>query len=230
MIKVNLLDSVTDRAKGVAAVEDRVASPRTQSVLLGVVITVLLALGMSYDFVSAKSEHSSAEVELAKQQEIKNQMQLVNKEQADLEKKTAEVQARINAIQTLRAAQQGPGNVLHEVKDRIDWIPGLYLESVEQKGNDLIIKGGSPNETSVARFGQSLEFSAGLFSNLSIETERRGVEAPKGTVAVVGTDLAIEKPEIVNFTVKCAYAPHPAQAQQQSASNPAAPANQIAKK
>jgi Tfp pilus assembly protein PilN len=229
MIKVNLLDSVTDRAKGVAAVEDRVASPRAQTLLLGVVITALLALGMSYDYVSANSEHSSAEVELAKQQEIKNQMQLVNKEQADLEKKTADVQARINAIQTLRAAQQGPGSVLHEVKDRIDWIPGLYLESVEQKGNALIIKGGSPNESSVARFGQSLEFSSGVFSNLSIETERKVADAPAGKAAVA-TDLAFEKPEIVNFTVKCAYAPHPPQAQQQSAPNPAAPANQIAQK
>ena len=38
MIKVNLLDSVTDRAKGVAAVEEKVANPRTQTMLFALVV------------------------------------------------------------------------------------------------------------------------------------------------------------------------------------------------
>ena len=42
MIKVNLLDSVTDRAKGVAAVEQKVANPQMQTLLFALVVFGLL--------------------------------------------------------------------------------------------------------------------------------------------------------------------------------------------
>ena len=48
----------------------------------------------------------------------------------------------------------------------------MYLKSVEQKESELVIKGESPNEAAVTRFGQSMEFSSGLFTNLNIETQR----------------------------------------------------------
>src|SRR5205085_1413113 len=79
--------------------------------------------------------------EKAAQEQVQAQMVAVNKERADLEKKTNDIQARINAIQSLRASQQGPRTVLREIKSRIDSIPGLYLKSVEQKGAELTIKG-----------------------------------------------------------------------------------------
>ncbi len=210
MIKVNLLDSVTDRAKGVAAVEERVASPRAQTILMGIVVMALLAVGVGYDYVSAKADHSAAEVALAKEKAI-----------------TPDAG---RAIQNLRASQRGPSEVLLEVKERVDTIPGLYLESLEQKGGGLVLKGGSPNESSVARLGQSLEFSSGRFSDLSIETERKPVEpiVPKGATAAT-LDLK-DKPEIVNFTIKCNYAPRPAQPAASPGANAAQPANQIAQK
>jgi hypothetical protein len=158
-------------------------------------------------------------------------MQIVNKEQADLALKTAEVQNRIDAIQKLRASQQGPGDVLREVKERIDTIPGLYLESVEQKGNELVIKGGSPNEGSVARLGQSLEFSSGRFSDLNIETERKPVEQPAAVVpqktsTAAAPEVVAVKPELVTFTIKCNYTPI-SKAEAPAPSGPVA-ANQVA--
>jgi hypothetical protein len=38
MIKINLLESVTDRPKGAALVEDKVASPRIQTLLLALTV------------------------------------------------------------------------------------------------------------------------------------------------------------------------------------------------
>jgi hypothetical protein len=70
MIKVNLLDSVTDRAKGVAAVEERVANPRTQTLMLGLIVAGLLALAMGYDYYSAGRDFGLAQQELATQQAI----------------------------------------------------------------------------------------------------------------------------------------------------------------
>ena len=226
MIKINLLQSVTDRPSGAARVEDKVSSPRIQTLLLALTVFGLLVLGAGYDYVSAKSAHEVAQSELANQQRINQQMVAVNKEQADLEKQTLDIQGRIDAIKKLRESQQGPGAVLREIKKRFDSVPGLYLKSIQQAGSELTIKGESPNEASVTRFGQSLEFSAGLFTNLNIDTEL--VQATAATPIVgasnAGPADAIAKIEVVNFTVKCNYDVAKSQG------TTLAPANQVALK
>lgn len=232
MIKVNLLDSVTDRAKGVAAVEQKVANPRTQTMLLALVVFGLLTAGMLYDYYSSSSALDDQQKQKAEQEQIQSQMVAVNKERVDLEKKTADTQARIDAIQKLRASQQGPGTVLREIKMRFDSVPGLYLRSVEQKGTELIIKGESPNEASVTNFAKSLEFSSGLFTNLSIETAREEAKAEKDEKAATGTATNVPeekeapKPEVVAFTVKCTFVP----ATPGAPPGQAAPSNQVAQK
>ncbi|HWT02674.1 MAG TPA: PilN domain-containing protein [Pyrinomonadaceae bacterium] len=230
MIKVNLLDSVTDRAKGVAAVEQKVANPRMQTLLLALVVFGLLTAGMLYDYYSSSSARESVQAEKAEQERIQTQMVAVNKERADLEKKTADIQARIDAIQKLRASQQGPGAVLREIKSRFDSVPGLYLRSVEQNGTQLTIKGESPNETSVTNFAKSLEFSSGLFKDLSIETQREEVKAEEkaeGAAPAAPEDKDAPKPEVVTFTIKCTFTPEPPAS---PAAGQPAPANQIAQK
>lgn len=230
MIKVNLLDSVTDRAKGVAAVEQKVANPRTQTMLLALVVFGLLTAGMLYDYYSSTSARDDQMKQKAEQEQIQAQMVAVNQERADLERKMADVQARIDAIQALRTSQQGPGAVLREIKTRFDSVPGLYLRSVEQKGAELVIKGESPNEASVTNFGKSLEFSSGLFANLSIETQREEAKVEKGAApAESAEDKDAPKPEVVTFTIKCTYSPI-SNAPAAAVPGKAAPTNQIAQK
>ena len=231
MIKVNLLDSVTDRSKGVAAVEQKVANPRMQTLLLALVVFGLLTAGMLYDYYSSSSARTNAQAEKTEQERRQAQMVAVNKERTELEKKTNDIQARIDAIQKLRASQQGPGAVLREIKSRFDSVPGLYLKGVEQNGTQLTIKGESPNEASVTNFAKSLEFSSGLFKDLSIETKREVVkveEKTDGQPAAAPTapeDKDAPKPEVVTFTIKCTFVPEsPAPAGQP------APSNQIAQK
>jgi Tfp pilus assembly protein PilN len=233
MIKINLLESVTDRPAGVAFVEDKVSSTRTQTFLLALTVMALLTLGMGYDYVSANAQHQSATKELEKQRRINEQMLAVKREQADLEKKITDINFRLDAIQKLRSSQQGPSAVLAEIKARFDGVPGLYLKSVEQKDAELVIKGESPNEASVTRFGQSMEFSSGMFTNLNIETQREvatvtttTAKLPNGANAPAPTDASVPQPEVVTFTIKCNYA-RPASPPNSSA-NPA-PTNNVAK-
>ena len=226
MIKVNLLESITDRPASVAFVEDKVSSTRTQTLLLALTVIALLVLGMGYDYVSANSQHDAAVKELAKQKQINDQMNAVKREQADLEKKIADINLRVQAIQKLRASQQGPSAVLEEIKARFDSIPGLYLRSVEQKDTELTIKGESPNEAAVTRFGQSMEFSSGLFTNLNIETSKETALAAKNSAvsaSIASQDPNNPAPEVVAFTIKCNYVHNANQAP-----NPA-PTNNVAK-
>ena len=226
MIKINLLESVTDRPQGVAAVEEKVASPRMQTFLLALTVFGLMVLGMGYDYVSSNMARTAAQKELDNQKRIQAQMLAIQKEQMELEKKTKEIQARIDAIKKLRESQQGPSAVLHEIKARFDAVPGLYLTSIENKDGEITIKGESPNETAVTKFGQSLEFSGGLFSNLNIETQRETAKmsTPVGTAAVNDPNAIL--PEVVVFTVKASFKRDQSQ---QSQPAPAA-ANQVAMK
>jgi Tfp pilus assembly protein PilN len=201
MIKINLLESVTDRPTGAAMVEARVTSPRVQTLLLALTVFGLLVLGAGYDYASSKADQTVAQREVENQRRINQQMLAVNKEQADLEKKAQDIQGRIDAIKKLRESQQGPSAVLREIKARFDSVPGLYLKSLEQKDGELTIKGSSPNETSVTRFGQSLEFSSGLFTNFNIETQRELVQDKGGPAQTEPSALL----EVVSFTLKCSY-------------------------
>jgi Tfp pilus assembly protein PilN len=221
MIKINLLESVTDRPKGVALVEERVSSPRIQSLMLALTIFGLLILGIGYEYVSSNNAHAAAKQELENEKRINQQMLAVQKEQMELEKRAQEIQARIDAIKRLRESQQGPSAVLQEIKARFDAVPELYLKSIEQKEGEVTIKGESPNEYAVTRFGQSLEFSNGLFSNLNIETQREVAKGAANDNAAPGgvIDPALPKPEVVSFTVKASFGAKPQTQNAPSAGN-----------
>lgn len=235
MIKINLLESVTDQPQGVALVEEKVASPLIQTLLMAVTIFGLALVAMGYEYVSANSAHAAAQKELDNEKRINQQMLAVQREQVELEKKAQEIQDRIDAIKRLRDSQQGPSAILQEIKMRFDAVPGLYLKSIEQKEGEVTITGESPNEYAVTKFGQSLEFSNGLFTNLNIETQRE--VAKSATPATASTDPAAPAgavanpyapaPEVVTFVVKANYGKKP-EAQQQP--QPGTPANQVAKK
>lgn len=209
MIKVNLLDSVTDKTS-VAAIETRVANPRTQGRLVLLVVVALLGMAIVFDWTSANSAHAEVTAELKRQEEQAARMEAIKKEQAELEKKTQEIQTRIDAIKKLRSSQQGPVAVLSAINERLPKVADFRLESIEQKGGELILKGDSPNESAVTQFGRSMEFSSGLFTNVSIETKRElmdkvsgSTSSPSATAGDASTPAV--KLDTVTFTLKCKY-------------------------
>src|ERR1044072_2782627 len=125
MIKVNLLDSVTERQSSAAVVEAKVANPAARFWMLGAAVGLLLGLAMVFDFYSAAASQKKAKAELEKQQQIAAQMAAVNKEQADLEKKLKEIQARIDVIKGLRSSRQGPVSLLPHLNPRLPAAPAI---------------------------------------------------------------------------------------------------------
>jgi len=245
MIKINLLNSVTERQSGaVAAMDRKVSSPASRMLLMSVVVAVLFVAFVGWDVISSQMAKTEAERELDEQKRIATELEAVMTEQKDLEQKINNIDTRIDQIKKLRSSQAGPSAVLEAMRERIAMTPGLFLESVEQSGENMVIKGNSPDETQVTQFGRSLEFSNGLFSNLNIETQRAEVQNQNAAPAK-STDSEAGKVQLVNFTIKCAYTPSKAPnpngattastngpnqpAPNQSAPNQPAPAVQVAK-
>ncbi|HEY8559181.1 MAG TPA: PilN domain-containing protein [Pyrinomonadaceae bacterium] len=212
MIRVNLLNSVTERHSGaVASVERKVGSPASRLLLMSLAVGLLLAAVIGWDVVSTQMAKVDAEKRLEEQKRIAQELEAVMKEQKELETKIQSIDARINAIKDLRSKQAGPSAVLEALRERITMTPGIYLDSVEQKGDQLEIKGTSDEETAPTQFGKSLEFSNGLFSNLSIETARKEevIQATKVSASSAEPVNPAEQPKRVSFsfTIRCAYTP-----------------------
>jgi len=236
MIKVNLLDSVTERSHGAVVVEQKVANPRVRFLMIGASVFALLAMVMVFDYVSAIASQISARAELEKQKQIAAQMAAVNAEQQELEKKLKEIQTRIDAIKRLRTSQQGPVSLLSQVNSRLPSDPDFRLLAVEQKGGDLTIEGQSPNEYAVTQFARSLEFSDGIFVNVGIEADRKEVQVDQADIDPKAgpVDMTV-KPEVFHFKIKCKYGPSQPQPAPQAGqpAKPAgqpAPSNQVAQK
>ncbi len=207
MIKINLLNSVTERQGGtVAAVDRKVSSPASRLILMSVAIAVLLVAVVGWDVISTQMAKTAAEHQLDEQKQIAAELEIVMNEQKELEGKIANIDTRIDAIKKLRSSQAGPSAVLDAMRERIMMVPGLYLENIEQTGDGIVLKGNSPDEAQVTQFGRSLEFSNGLFSNLSIETTRAEI-ANQNAPQKVSTEGETPKLSIVNFTIKCSYTP-----------------------
>lgn len=206
MIKINLLNSVTERQGGaVAAVDRKVSSPGSRLLLMSLAVAFLLCAVVGWDVISSNMAKTEAERQLEEQKQIAAELESVMNEQKELEAKIQQIDGRISAIKKLRDEQRGPSAVLEAMRERIAMVPGLYLQSIEQKGDQIEIKGNSPDETAVTQFGRSLEFSNGLFSNLNIETKREEVV----NQMAVATAKTGEQPKVnlVNFTIKTAYTP-----------------------
>lgn len=208
MIKINLINSVTERQTGtVVAVDRKISSGGSRFLLLSVVMGVMLAAVIGWDVISTSMEKADAEVRLDEQKRIAAELEQVLAEQKELETRIANIDARIEAIKKLRSSQAGPVAVLEAMRERIAMVPGLYLQSVEQAGEGLVIKGHSPDESQVTQFGRSLEFSNGLFSNLNIETTRTEVTNQNAPVKASANGAAAPVVGLVNFTIKCNYTP-----------------------
>lgn len=204
MLKINLLNSVTERQGGaVMSVDRKVASPGMRLLMMTLVSGFLLFAVVGWDVISTQMAKAEAERQLEEQKQIAAELESVMKEQKELETKINNIDARINAIKKLREEQKGPSAVLEALRERIAMVPGLYLQSVEQSGDQVTIKGNSPDEAAVTQFGRSLEFSGGLFSNLNIETQRQ--EMVNQAVSASANGGEAPKVEIVNFTIRAGY-------------------------
>ncbi len=204
MIKINLLDSVTERQGAASvAVEKKVSSRASRLLLMSIAVLLLFGAVVGWDFISTTRAKAEAERQRDEQKKKASELEKVMKEQKELEDKIKNVDLRIEAIKKLRSTQAGPSAVLISLRERIGMAPDIYLESVEQKGDQLTIKGSSPNETAVTQFGRSLEFSSGLFSNLSIETQRKEIQSVRASAD--GVDVPGD--EVIEFTIRCSYTP-----------------------
>ncbi len=201
MIKINLLESITDRPTGAAMVEARVTTPARPDPYAGphglrsFDGRHRLRLRQRQFSITARQK-----LNWKSRRRINQEMLAVNKEQAELEKKAQAIQGRIDAIKKLRESQQGPSAVLRDIKARFDSVPGLYLKSLGTEGRRTHDQG----HLSQRSFRHSIWPESRVLVRTFHKPQHRNSarswrSAEKGAPTPADSVVVLQQPEVVSF-------------------------------
>lgn len=228
MIRVNLLEGTAEHR--VSVQKTKVAARRGQQLFMVAAALVVCLIALGFDHLWTTSAHTSAQSELDHEQEVAKKLEADVQKKNEIEAEMKQVDERIKVIKQLRAEQKGPVALMSAINERMPGGPADFrLEQITQSGSHLKIIGTSINQQVIADFARQLEFSNGLFSNLSPTIESQEVktedvadrkEADKGDKAdkekekaekkdaKKDADKAAEPPptaRVFKFTIDCDY-------------------------
>ncbi len=205
MIRVNLLEGTAEQR--VSIQKTKVVARRGQQLFMLASALVIFLIAIGVDHLWTNNAHAAAQEELDSEQVEAAKLEADIKRKDELEAELKQVEERIKVIKQLRAEQKGPVAMLSAINERM---PGgqadFRLISIAQKGTSLQIVGTSLSQQVIADFARQLEFSNGLFTNLSLSVEGRDLkpeEVPEK--AAEKKDAAEEGMRMFQFTIVCDY-------------------------
>ncbi|RPI24393.1 MAG: hypothetical protein EHM61_17250 [Acidobacteria bacterium] len=147
MIKINLL-----REPRATKTRKSWSPEQSQVSLYAVILMVLAVVGMAwwYWYLLGQRTEFTAEMEQLQQENLR--LQVVRGELQKFERQRALLDDRIGVIERLKSNQKGPVVLMNAVIASIPIEPRLWLESVNQKEAQVMIKGQALDVASVADF------------------------------------------------------------------------------
>ena len=187
MIRINLIAG-TQQGKG-----SSISLPRFEGtgavgqnmLMVGVVVLALLCVGWRWHSLSSEQRRLRTEVVMAEQE--RERLKAIIKKGEDFKAKKALLERKISLITDLKKQQQGPVHLLDEVSRQLPEF--LWLQSMNESGSKVQIKGSATTYNAVSDFYNNLNGSA-YFQDVVL-----------GTISVA--------PAGVTFSMKCTFLPLP---------------------
>jgi Tfp pilus assembly protein PilN len=170
MIRINLLGSSKAKAKhsssssqAVMEVGD-VGSPKLK-ILIVLVVAAALNAGWWY-----KLDHQKRDIATNMQAAEQKNRELADVKARYLERQreAQNYKRRVDVIDQLRAAQSGPVNLLNTIGDTINGTEAVWLNSMQDQGNNVNINGMALSTDAVANLIANLQ-RTGYFKNIEIK-------------------------------------------------------------
>jgi Tfp pilus assembly protein PilN len=204
MIRVNLLEGAADTRAATRAT--RAVAKTTQQLLMVVSAVLLLLVALGVDYMLSNEKLAEANRQLAEQQQIAAQLKQDRERKVQLENQIATVKNRIKIIEDLEKQQKGPSAMLNLINQHMPPREDMVLEGIDQKADNLTIKGTARTEEVVSQFARGLELgSAGLFQSLSVNTVRVEQDVPVDPNDPENKET--RKEVVYNFTLSTKYTP-----------------------
>lgn len=219
MIRVNLLEGTAEQR--VSVQRTKVAARRGQQLFMVAAALVIYVIVIGIDYLLTNNAYADAKGQLELEQAESKKLEADINRKNQLEAELKQVEERIKVIKQLRAEQKGPVAMLSAINERL---PGgqndFKLSDVSQKGAVLRLAGSTSNQQIIADFLRQLEFSNGLFTDLSLSIEGKDVKEDDKK-----KEEAVEAARVFQFTITCTYNKPRAEGddKQQQPSAPAAP-------
>ena len=181
MIKVNLLEGTAEQR--VTMQRTKVAARRGQQLFMLFAALIVFAIAIGGDALYTNKGSVRANVDLEREKVVEKQLQADLARKEELENDIKQVDERNKVIKQLRAEQKGPVAMLSAINERIPSdISDFSLETILQKESHLELTGSTTTQLALSEFVRRLEFSDGLFTNVSFsiigqEDRERKVEA-----------------------------------------------------
>ena len=181
MIKVNLLEGTAEQR--VTMQRTKVAARRGQQLFMLFAALIVFAIAIGGDALYTNKTSARANADLEREKVVEKQLQADLARKEELENDIKQVDERNKVIKQLRAEQKGPVAMLSAINERIPSdISDFSLETILQKESHLELTGSTTTQLALSEFVRRLEFSDGLFTNVSFsiigqEDRERKVEA-----------------------------------------------------
>jgi type IV pilus assembly protein PilN len=187
LIKINLLAVDRERAKRKAKFQ--IGEKITVACSL---ILVVAALGIGWWFWYLRNASAELDQQIVDAESEKARLQSVIQQVQQFEARRVQLQQRVTLIEQLRKGQTGPVHLLDQVSRALP--ETMWLTTLVQKVNDVVIDGRCTSLTSLSDFVAALEAS-NLFER-PVEIIDSQVEPPAGPGL----------PELIRFSVRATMA------------------------
>ncbi len=199
MIRVNLLEGTAEQR--VSFQKTKVVARRGQQLFMVAAALVIYVIVIGIDHLLTSNAYADAKGQLEVEQTESKKLEADINRKNQLEAELKQVEERIKIIKQLRAEQKGPVAMLSAINERL---PGgqndFKLSDVSQKGAALRIAGSTSNQQIIADFLRQLEFSNGLFTDLSLSIEGKDVKEDDKK-----KEETTEVARVFQFTITCTY-------------------------
>lgn len=153
MIRINLLGGMRreeDEKPGAGP-----SSAFQAKVFVGSLVAVSVMVGAAYGFLSHRLAGLTAQMEIERREAAR--LAVIQLENTRYQAQLADINRRIQAIQTLEDNRQGPTQLMTALASMVNRAAGLYLISISPKENRLFLTGASGSVTSIADFVTALK-------------------------------------------------------------------------
>jgi type IV pilus assembly protein PilN len=152
MIRINLLAAERESKKKKATFQ----SGQKVTIACSLVL-VLTGVVIGWRYLEISKESSKLDEDISKAQTEATRLHAVIQQVQTFEQQKAQLQQRVVLIEQLRKSQKGPVHMLDQVSRSMP--PMLWLTSLKQDDNNVIIDGRSTTQTGVSDFVGNLEES-----------------------------------------------------------------------
>jgi Tfp pilus assembly protein PilN len=164
MIRINLLGQARPKAAKKAVPLEATVQILFLSVAIGLAVIIL-----AITYFQQKRQLDAVNTRISSLKAEKASLQAIKNEVDRYEAQRAELQHRIDVIETLQRNLSGGQELLETVANTVVRVDSLWLTGMERKGNDLTFNGQAGSINAVANFITQLKRS-GYFDKIEIKT------------------------------------------------------------